>query len=221
MWTIIKKGLVNCMIGYYNYTVILTYCSLISSIVGTHFAFEHNYILSLFCLMLCGFFDSFDGIVARSKKDRTEEEKKFGIQIDSLVDLISFGVFPAIITYSMGFKSFPCLILYIIYILGAVIRLGYFNVMEDMRQQQTSEKRKYYQGLPVTSSCLIFPLIYCLSVFLPIQQVQQIFLVGLGIVGLLFIMNIKVPKPDFKGVLGLIGFGIILLIILVLKGILI
>ena len=70
------------MIGFYNYTVILTYCSLISAIVGTHFAFEHNYVLALFCLMLCGFFDSFDGIVARSKKDRTEEEKKFGIQIE-------------------------------------------------------------------------------------------------------------------------------------------
>ena len=77
-----KEGKVNCMIGYYNYTVILTYCSLISAIVGTHFAFEHNYVLALFCLMLCGFFDSFDGIVARSKKDRTEEEKKFGIQIE-------------------------------------------------------------------------------------------------------------------------------------------
>lgn len=50
-----KEGKVNCMIGYYNYTVILTYCSLISAIVGTHFAFEHNYVLALFCLMLCGF----------------------------------------------------------------------------------------------------------------------------------------------------------------------
>lgn len=207
------------MIGYYNYTVILTYCSLISAIVGTHFAFQHQYVVALFCLMLCGFFDSFDGIVARSKKDRTEEEKKFGIQIDSLVDLVSFGVYPAIIAYSMGFNSFPCLILFIIYILGAVIRLGYFNVMEDMRQQQTTEKRKYYQGLPVTSSCLIFPMIYCLSVFLPIPQVQTIYFIGLGIVGLLFILNIKVPKPDFKGVLGLIGLGVILLIILIVRGV--
>lgn len=214
-----KEGKVNCMIGYYNYTVILTYCSLISAIVGTHFAFEHNYVLALFCLMLCGFFDSFDGIVARSKNDRTEEEKKFGIQIDSLVDLISFGVYPAIIAYSMGFNSFPCLIIFIIYILGAVIRLGYFNVMEDMRRQQTTEKRKYYQGLPVTSSCLIFPMIYCLTVWLTVPQVQLVYLIGLLVVGILFVANIKVIKPDFKGVLGLIGFGIILLIILIIKGV--
>ena len=80
------------MIGFYNYTVILTYCSLISAIVGTHFAFEHNYVLALFCLMLCGFFDSFDGIVARSKKDRTEVLvfilQSLPIQWDSKVSLV-------------------------------------------------------------------------------------------------------------------------------------
>lgn len=90
------------MIGYYNYRiVILTYMSLLSALLGTHYAFQHNYVIALFCLMLCGFFDSFDGIVARTKTDRTSEEKKFGIQIDSLVDLVSFGVFPALIAYSM------------------------------------------------------------------------------------------------------------------------
>ncbi len=119
----------------------------------------------------------------------------------------------------MGFNSFPCLIIFIIYILGAVIRLGYFNVMEDMRQQQTTEKRKYYQGLPVTSSSLIFPMIYCLTVWLKVPQVQFVYLIGLLVVGILFVANIKVIKPDFKGVLGLIGFGIILLIILIIKGV--
>ena len=137
------------------------------------------------------------------QKRQNRRRKEVGIQIDSLVDLISFGVYPVIIAYSMGFNSFPCLIIFIIYILGAVIRLGYFNVMEDMRQQQTTEKRKYYQGLPVTSSCLIFPMIYCLTVWLAVPQVQLVYLIGLLVVGILFIANIKVIKPDFKGVLAL------------------
>ena len=206
------------MIGYYNYTVILTYCSLLSALVGTHFAFSHNYVYALFCLMLCGFFDSFDGIVSRSKQDRTLEEKKFGIQIDSLVDLVSFGVFPALIAYSMGFTDLPCLIFFTIYVLGAVIRLGYFNVMEDTRQQQTTEKRKYYQGLPVTSSSLIFPMIYCLTAFLSIHIVQSIYFLGLGVVGILFVSDIKVIKPGLKGILALIGCGAIILAIMVAAG---
>ena len=89
------------MIGFYNYTVILTYLSLISALFGTHLAFKGNFSGALICLLLSGAFDSFDGMVARTKKDRTEEEKKFGIQIDSLADMFSFGIFPAIIGYTM------------------------------------------------------------------------------------------------------------------------
>lgn len=89
------------MIGFYNYTVILTYLSLISALFGTHLAFKGNFNGALICLLLSGAFDSFDGMVARTKKDRTEEERKFGIQIDSLADMFSFGIFPAIIGYTM------------------------------------------------------------------------------------------------------------------------
>lgn len=206
------------MIGFYNYTVILTYCSLISALIGTHFAFQHQYVIALVCLMLCGFFDSFDGMVARSKKDRTDEEKMFGIQIDSLVDLVSFGVFPAIIAYSMGFTKARCLPFFAIYVLSAVIRLGYFNVKEDLRQKKTSEKRKYYTGLPVTSSSIIFPAIYCLSAWFKIPTVQMIYFVGLGVVGLLFISPIKVPKPDLREIIILIILGVVVFIILAYTG---
>ena len=82
------------MIGYYNYTVWLTYLSLISAALGIGASLHgigHPYI-GIFFLMLSGLCDAFDGRVARRKKDRTEEEKKFGIQIDSLADLVAFGV---------------------------------------------------------------------------------------------------------------------------------
>ena len=68
------------MLGFYNYTVILTYMSLISAVVGTTLAFEGNTFGAVFCLMFSGFCDMFDGKVAKTM-DRTEDEKKFGIQI--------------------------------------------------------------------------------------------------------------------------------------------
>ena len=205
-----KEGKVNCMIGFYNYTVILTYCSLISAIIGTHFAFEHNYVLALFCLMLCGFFDSFDGIVARSKKDRTEEEKKFGIQIDSLCDLISFGVFPAILGYNLGLSSVGWLAIEILYVLAAVIRLAYFNVTEETRQQQTTEKRKYYQGLPVTTSAFILPFAFALRYV--IFGLDYLYGTLMLITGILFVVDFKVPKLKGKGIIAL---GVLVVIELV------
>ncbi|MBQ1536339.1 MAG: CDP-alcohol phosphatidyltransferase family protein, partial [Ruminococcus sp.] len=75
------------MIGFYNYTVILTYLSLCSAVVGITQVFEGREARAILCLLISGICDLFDGKVARHKKDRTDEEKLFGIQIDSLCDL--------------------------------------------------------------------------------------------------------------------------------------
>ena len=84
-----------CMIGFYNYTVVLTYIGLASAVFGMTQVFGGNYRAALLCLIVCGTCDMFDGKIARAKKDRTKQEKVFGIQIDSLCDLICFGMFPA------------------------------------------------------------------------------------------------------------------------------
>ena len=68
------------MIGFYSYTVILTYLSLVFAMVGIHLSVIGVYQWSFICLMMCGICDTFDGMVARSKKNRTEEEKKQYIQ---------------------------------------------------------------------------------------------------------------------------------------------
>ena len=153
------------MIGFYNYTVILTYMSLVSSVIGMLFAVGYGGTrphpeYAIICLMVSGLCDMFDGKVARTKKDRTESEKKFGIQIDSLCDAICFGVLPAVIGYSVGMKDWCDLPILVLFPLCAVIRLAYFNVAEEERQKKTSENRKVYEGLPVTSVALIIPLLY-------------------------------------------------------------
>ena len=85
------------MIGFYDYTVILTYLSLLSAIMGMMLTVTGHPILATMCLLFCGLCDMFDGKVACSKKNRTPEEKSFGIQIDSLTDIVAFGVLPAMI----------------------------------------------------------------------------------------------------------------------------
>ena len=79
------------MFSYWDYTVVLTYCSLLSATTGILVSLSagHPYIGVMF-LLLCGLYDTFDGRVARSKKNRTAKEKEFGIQIDSLSDLVAF-----------------------------------------------------------------------------------------------------------------------------------
>ena len=178
-------------LGFYDYTVVLTYISLGISVFGITMALEGNFRMAIFCLALSGLCDMFDGKIARTKKNRTEDEKNFGIQIDSLCDVVCFGVFPAMICYCLGVDT-PALIFYSI---ASVIRLAYFNVTEAKRQTQTEENRKYYQGLPITSMAIILPFLYLMRRYYMIHFLIVIH-IAVIIVGLLFILNIKVKKPQ-------------------------
>ena len=88
-------------IGFYDYTVILTYLSLISSVFGITRAVQGDFRLAVVCLALSGLCDAFDGKVASTKKNRTRLERNFGIQIDSLSDVLAFlQVRKALMEYS-------------------------------------------------------------------------------------------------------------------------
>lgn len=183
------------MIGFYNFSVVLTYIGLAFSVYGMTQALNDNHKIAFVCLMMSGLCDMFDGKIARAM-DRTDDEKRFGIQIDSLCDLICFGAFPAIIVYSFGANGVLGNACIILYVLAAVIRLGFFNVMEEKRQVETSENRKQYQGLPVTSVAILLPFVYLFRnqfSFLPV--LEGVILV----MAVLFILNIKVKKPNKSG----------------------
>lgn len=225
------------MIGFYNYTVWLTYLSLISAGTGimiSLYSHAHPFI-GVFFLLVSGLCDAFDGKVARSKKNRTEMEKKFGIQIDSLADMVSFGVLPACIgsammrvvlqNYEAGDPTgadkllshpyfFICYAVMILYILAALIRLAYFNMAEEERQKTEGGVRKYYEGLPVTSAALIFPTVLLFQYVLP-KDITWIYFLTMAVTGFLFISKIPVRKPDTKGILAMVGIGAIEFIILI------
>ena len=182
-------------LGFYDYTVVLTYISLGISVFGITMALEGNFRMAIFCLALSGLCDMFDGKIARTKKNRTEDEKNFGIQIDSLCDIVCFGVFPAMICYCLGVNTPAGVAALIFYSIASVIRLAYFNVTEAKRQTQTEENRKYYQGLPITSMAIILPFLYLMRRYYMIHFLIVIH-IAVIIVGLLFILNIKVKKPQ-------------------------
>ena len=193
-------------IGVYDYTVILTYMSLISSVYGIMQAIHGDYKLAIFCLAFSGACDAFDGRVARSKKNRTEEEKAFGIQLDSLCDVICFGVFPALICYLLGVRGLLGLCIVFFYCTCAVIRLAYFNVLEGKRQQEEGGCNKTYRGLPVTSIAFILPLAFWLQFILPELVFLVILHALLALVGFLFILDFPLRKPSLKGILTMIAF---------------
>ena len=191
------------LIGFYDYTVILTYLSVVSAFVGMVSAYKGAFGAAMLCLFLSGFCDAFDGTVARTKKNRTEDEKAFGIQLDSLCDVVSFGVAPAFACYCMGVDTLVGMVILCIYCICAVIRLAFFNVMEAKRQQTEGGSNKVYRGLPVTSSSLIFPVFYLLRNLLPGKGFEVSLYLLCALTAFLFVLDFRVKKPNIAKLLGI------------------
>lgn len=199
------------MIGFYNYTVIMTYFSLFISSIGLCLAVSERPYEALFCLLASGVCDMFDGKIARTRKKSNEEEKRFGIQIDSLCDIVCFGVLPAAIGVSLTEEGTIARLVAVgvgsALVLCALIRLAYFNVTEETRQATEGGRRTHYEGLPVTSAAVVFPFAYLMSRLLPAAVAPWAY-PAFGIAcAVCFICPFKMRKPHGVGlvILSLIG----------------
>ena len=153
-------------VGFYHYGVILTYLSVVSAIAGIGLsAAGYPFYGGVICLWVSGVCDAFDGVVARTRKNRTLEDKMFGAKIDSLSDVIAFGVAPVMIGYGMGMTEWYFLIPFALYVLCAVCRLAYYDVQEDLRLQSGEEgRRTSCEGLPVTNAAIGVPVFYLAAI---------------------------------------------------------
>ena len=194
------------MIGFYNYTVFLTYIGTIFGFLGIQFIVLGNLKLSLLCLLAAGFCDMFDGKIASTRK-RTRQEKRFGIQIDSLSDLVCFGVLPAQISIHCSENKKAAIVISLVYLLCALIRLAWFNVDEEERQIHSKEPREFYLGLPVTSSALILPLfIGCGGLlYMPFSEASHLLLL---LISIGFLTPFQLRKPRRTGILVLMILGL-------------
>ena len=194
--------------GFYNYTVIATYIGMLCGFCAIPALLGNQIRTAIILLMVAGLFDMFDGKIASTKKNRTPSEKKFGIQIDSLSDIICFGVLPGLITYVISGKMIFSLICGGAYMLCALIRLAYFNVCEEERQQTEGGTRKTYDGLPVTMAAVIFPTFYIMMSILNINP-AYVFPPLAAVMAFLFIFAVKLPKANMTAsvIMALIGIA--------------
>ena len=190
-------------IGKYNKSVIITYLGVASALIGVYLSLNDKIKFAVICLIITGICDLFDGKFARKCK-RTNEEKLFGIEIDSLADMIDFVMLPIILAYSIGLNNWYHLIIYILYTLAAITRLGYFNI--NAAENNKDNPVKYYSGLPVTYVALILPLVWLLSLVISTDIFQKIYMMTMTMISFLFILNVKIKKP--YGIAYLI-FGIV------------
>lgn len=204
------------MLGVYNYTVILTYIGMLTGLAGIGLAMRGGLPWALLCLLLAGLCDMFDGTIASTKKDRTPQEKRFGVQIDSLSDLICFGVLPATIVFAADHGRIVAAVVSGLYVLCALIRLAWFNVDEEERQDAAGGgRRTLYLGLPVTTVALFLPTLLGLA-RLMCWPLGAVGIALLAVMAVAFLLPFKLAKPGLAGKLVMLLIGCTELVVVLL-----
>lgn len=137
---------------------ICSLAGLLCSLIGIYLAITGKYYYALTGALWSVIFDWIDGIIARRLKNRTDYHRAVGTQLDSLIDIVSFGIFPAVLLLSYGnFKPlfFPGAFLVVA---GGTLRLSYFNVF-GMIDKNT------YRGLALDNNVILLSFIFIFEKF--------------------------------------------------------
>ena len=181
-------------------------CSLLglmSAVVGIYFAIQGNFQAAIIGVLWAVLFDWYDGIIARKMKGRSKVQGVFGAQLDSMIDIVSFGVLPAIILLSYGNFNIWFLLGAFVIIAASAIRLAYFNVYGLIDS-------KTYKGFPLDNNVLILALVFLFEGFFTPFTFSIIIYTLMMFLSALNLSSISTPKIGGKWVYALVTYVLVM-----------
>ena len=177
------------LVGIWHRSNLVTYLGLAVAAVGCALTLVDPG-WAVLCLVVAGVCDLLDGTFAR-RFARDEATKRFGIQLDSLADMVGFVVLPAVVVVAFGLPWWVVAVVLAVYALAAVTRLAYFNVVTDGTPRT-------YRGLPVTYAALVLPVVWLACTLLGVGP-GWAWASCLVVLAVLFVVDVPVPKPRGRG----------------------
>lgn len=178
--------------GIYILPNLFTTANLFCGFFSVIRAINGDYITAAWAILFAGVFDFMDGLVARVTKSQSE----FGFEYDSIVDVASFGMAPAVLMYTwtlFHFHRIGWAAAFVFCACGA-LRLSRFNV------QSSDVEQKTFQGLPIPAGAyLLASFVIFYETYFPAAPAQSIWVVVLTVMaGLLMVSNI--PYRSLKSI---------------------
>jgi CDP-diacylglycerol--serine O-phosphatidyltransferase len=176
---------------------------LLSVIFSIYFAIEGNFSASIIGVLWAVLFDWYDGIIARKMKNRTKEQGIFGGQLDSMIDIVSFGVLPAILLLSYGNYNVWFIPGAFVIVATSAIRLSYFNVYGLIDS-------KTYKGLALDNNVLILAFVFLFESFFKHSSFSILIYILLMILSAFNLSSIPTPKFGGKWIYVLVIYVLVL-----------
>ena len=181
-------------------------CSLLGlfcTVLAIYFAIGENFLASIIAILWSVLFDWYDGIIARKMKGRTKEQGVFGVQLDSMIDIVSFGVFPAILLLSYGNYNLWFIPGAFVIIAACAIRLSYFNIY-GLIDSNT------YKGLSVDNNAIIIAFVFLFENLFQHSAFSILLYIVIIILSSLNLSSIPTPKFAGKWVYVLVAYVLVM-----------
>ena len=185
---------------------ICSLAGLLCAVLGIYSAILGAFPIAMTGILWAVLFDWTDGIIARKITGRTDQQRAFGSQLDSLIDIVSFGVFPAVFLLSYGTFSPLFLPGAFLIIAAAAIRLSYFNIF-GLNDDKT------YMGLALDNNVIILAFVFLFEGFAS-HTVFSIILYALLMASLVLnLAPVRTPKFAGKWYYVLVAYTLVLTLI--------
>ena len=188
------------MLRFFDLANAVSLVALLSAAACSWFSISRLPAYGVVALIVSGLADLLDGQVAR-RLTRTDEQRRFGRSIDSLVDACSFGFAPVALLYASGLNRPLDLVILSFFLCCAVWRLAYY----DTTGLETSGGSQYFTGLPTTYVALVLPLVFLIVLASPFWLHASLRLATI-VLALAMISPFRCKKP------GLVVYALLLLL---------
>ncbi len=200
------------IIGYYNLANLVTLVGLACALLACFMVSRGQYIFAMLSYGIAALCDAMDGRIARATTTMTKRERFYGVQLDSLCDIISFGAVPCFMAYMLGYNGVIDIVIFMLFVVCGVTRLANFNT--ESAVDTADMKPKFFTGMPIPFSQIIFPLLLIVHVLVG-SPVYWLFRIVYLLIGLAFVLRFRMPKPSGKTQMLIGVYEVICLIILI------
>lgn len=175
---------------------------LASAVLSVYFAVQGAFPAAMIGLVWAVVLDWLDGRIARRMAGRTGVDREFGAQLDSLIDIVSFGVAPAVLLLAAGDFSPWFLPGAVVYVAAAAVRLSYFNVF-GLVEGTT------YRGLALDNNALILVALFAARPLLDDQVFGWIVYAALMVLAVLNVAPIQTPKLSGRWYYAVVAYALL------------
>lgn len=167
---------------------LMTTACLFAGASSIRMALEGQYVMAGWLILVAGICDSLDGRLARL----TKSESAFGVQYDSLSDMVSFGVAPAVMIYSWGLHGYGRLgsVIAFLFVACAALRLARFNV------KSSRQEKNYFEGLsvPAAAGLLATWVIFYDHIFKAVPEKSFFIVFVTALLAMLMVSSLRYPS---------------------------